>query len=64
VEYAADEEAHARTVPPEFLNRNTDVRRAPNVFEALEKQLGLKLERAQGSREYITIDHIERPSPN
>jgi uncharacterized protein (TIGR03435 family) len=63
LEYAADEEAHARTMPPEVLKLNTDVPRAPNVFEALEK-LGLKLERAQGSREYIAIDHIERPSPN
>jgi uncharacterized protein (TIGR03435 family) len=64
LEYAADEEARAQTVPPELLKLNTDVPRAPNVFEALEKQLGLKLERAQGSREYIAIDHIERPSPN
>lgn len=64
LEYAADDEARAQTIPPEFLNRNTDVPRAPNVFEALEKQLGLKLEREKGSREYIVIDHIERPSPN
>src|SRR5262249_4416943 len=64
LEYAADEEARAQTTPPELLKLNTDVPRAPNVFEALEKQLGLKLERDKGSREYILIDHIERPSPN
>jgi len=64
LEYAADEEALSQTVPPEFLKVNADVPRAPDVFEALEKQLGLKLERDKGSREYIVIDHIERPSPN
>jgi uncharacterized protein (TIGR03435 family) len=64
MEYAADEEARNRIVPPELQNRNADVPRAASVFEALEKQLGLKLERAQGAREYLVIDHIERPSPN
>jgi uncharacterized protein (TIGR03435 family) len=64
LEYSADEEARAQTVPPELLKLNADVPRAPNVFDALEKQLGLKLERAQGSREFVVIDHIEKPSPN
>jgi uncharacterized protein (TIGR03435 family) len=64
LEYAADEEALAQTMPPEFLKLNTDVPRGPDIFEALEKQLGLKLVRDKGSREYIAIDHIERPSPN
>jgi uncharacterized protein (TIGR03435 family) len=31
---------------------------------ALEQQLGLKLEPGKGSREFIVIDHVERPSPN
>ena len=35
----------------------------PTIFEALGK-LGLTLERGNGSREFIVIDHIERPSPN
>jgi uncharacterized protein (TIGR03435 family) len=64
LEYAAHEEARAQTVPPELLKLNADVPRGPGVFEALEKQLGLKLERDKGSREYIVIDHIEKPSPN
>jgi uncharacterized protein (TIGR03435 family) len=33
------------------------------IFKALES-LGLTLERAKGSREFIVIEHIERPSPN
>jgi uncharacterized protein (TIGR03435 family) len=37
---------------------------APNLFTALEQQLGLRLEPAQVPREFIAIDHIERPSPN
>ena len=35
----------------------------PTIFDALAK-LGLILERGKGSREFIVIDHIERPSPN
>jgi uncharacterized protein (TIGR03435 family) len=62
LEYAADEDTRAKFgLPPDL---DADVPRGPAVFEALEKQLGLKLERAQGSREYVVIDHIERPSPN
>src|SRR4029077_7536672 len=39
------------------------VPRAPNVFDALEK-LGLHLEKSKAPREFIVIEHIERPSPN
>jgi uncharacterized protein (TIGR03435 family) len=41
-----------------------DVPPAATIFSALEEQLGLKLERAQAPREFIVIDHVERPSPN
>jgi len=37
--------------------------RGPTIFEALDK-LGLRLERSRGSREFIVIDHVEKPSPN
>jgi uncharacterized protein (TIGR03435 family) len=40
------------------------VPRAPNVFDALEKQLGLHLEKSKAPREFLFIEHIERPSPN
>ncbi|HXT69101.1 MAG TPA: TIGR03435 family protein [Vicinamibacterales bacterium] len=34
-----------------------------SIFKALET-LGLKLELGKGPREYLVIDHIERPTPN
>jgi uncharacterized protein (TIGR03435 family) len=42
----------------------SDIPPAATIFTALEEQLGLKLERAQASREFIVIDHVQRPSPN
>ena len=36
----------------------------PSVDEALDKQLGLKLDRIKAPRDYIVIDHIQRPRPN
>ena len=34
------------------------------IFEAIEKQLGLKLERGRGLTEFVVIDHVERPTPD
>jgi len=62
LEYGADEGAGARFgIPPEI---GADTPRAPGVLNALEQQLGLKLERVQSTREFVVIDHIEKPSPN
>jgi uncharacterized protein (TIGR03435 family) len=36
----------------------------PTLVTALEEQLGLKLMPARGPRNFIVIDHIERPSEN
>jgi hypothetical protein len=36
---------------------------APSVFTAVQ-QLGLKLEATRGRREFLVIDHIERPPEN
>lgn len=37
---------------------------APDIREAVDEQLGLKLESAKAPFEMFVIDHIERPSPN
>ena len=36
----------------------------PSIFESLQKQLGLKLVKAQGPGTYLVVDHVERPSEN
>jgi uncharacterized protein (TIGR03435 family) len=35
----------------------------PSIFDAIQK-LGLRLERAKGSRSFLVIDHVELPSDN
>jgi uncharacterized protein (TIGR03435 family) len=62
LQYAGDQGVGARFgIPPEI---GADTPKAPSVFDALEQQLGLKLERIQSTREFVVIDHIEKPEPN
>ncbi len=36
----------------------------PSIFTVLEKRFGLKLEPTTGQKEFLVIDHVERPSEN
>jgi uncharacterized protein (TIGR03435 family) len=36
----------------------------PDIFAAMQQQLGLKLESKKAPVEVLVIDHVERPSPN
>jgi uncharacterized protein (TIGR03435 family) len=63
LEFAPDE----RTPGPLALsqsNEPSDIPRAPDLFTALEEQLGLTLEPARAPREFIVIDQVEGPTPN
>jgi uncharacterized protein (TIGR03435 family) len=48
--------------PPEQSGSATAT--APELFTALEEQLGLRLESQKGSVEGLVVDHIEEPSAN
>jgi uncharacterized protein (TIGR03435 family) len=36
----------------------------PTIFEAVQRQLGLKLDERKGPVEVVVIDHVEKPSAN
>ncbi len=37
---------------------------SPNIFTAIQEQLGLKLESSRGPVDVMVIDHVEKPSEN
>jgi uncharacterized protein (TIGR03435 family) len=38
---------------------DTSAPEAPSIFAALEQQVGVRLEKTRGPREYLVIDHVE-----
>jgi uncharacterized protein (TIGR03435 family) len=61
LEYVRDENANPRLLPPPA--DISDIQPGPSISTAIE-ELGLKLEPTKGPREYLVIDHIERPVEN
>ena len=37
---------------------------APSLFDAVQEQLGLKLEAGRAPVEHLVVDHVERPTAN
>jgi uncharacterized protein (TIGR03435 family) len=61
LEYVRDENSNPRLLPPP--TDISDIQPGPSIMTAIE-ELGLKLEPVKGPREYLVIDHIERPVEN
>jgi uncharacterized protein (TIGR03435 family) len=64
LEYLPDAIAGPGSTSGIIPDADAKVARAPTIFDALEQQLGLRLEPTQVPREYLVIDSIERPGPN
>jgi uncharacterized protein (TIGR03435 family) len=52
---------HPPTLP---TKADSTVEASPSLFEAMDKQLGLKLEPQKTAVDVIAIDHLEKPSAN
>jgi uncharacterized protein (TIGR03435 family) len=50
--------------PPKLPAETDTTDTAPNLFEAVQQQLGLKLAAEKAAVDVIIIDHVEKPSPN
>jgi len=59
LEWMPDETQFSGVMPP-----GTTAPSKPDLFAALQQQLGLRLEAARGEIEVLVIDQVERPSEN
>jgi len=64
LEFALDEATPTLTDPASAPATPSDEPAGPSLFGAIQQQLGLKLEPARGPKEFLVIDHVERPSGN
>jgi uncharacterized protein (TIGR03435 family) len=49
---------------PDSRKLDPDVPPGPTFEQALQEELGLKLEKGKGKVEVLVIDHLEKPSEN
>jgi uncharacterized protein (TIGR03435 family) len=67
VEFASDQATAKLNGPPGMVapaSPDTAAPDGPGIFTAIKEQLGLELVPATGNREYLLIEHVERPSAN
>jgi uncharacterized protein (TIGR03435 family) len=50
--------------PPPLPGKTDSTESFPSLFEALPKDLGLKLEAQRTAVDVIVVDHLEKPSAN
>jgi uncharacterized protein (TIGR03435 family) len=50
--------------PPALPKQTDAANSSPGLFEAIQQQLGLKLDAEKTPVDVIAIDHVEKPSPN
>ena len=65
LEYALDD--NTRCIGPAQwcqVDPNSEIPPGPNIFNALERQYGLKLETIRGPKEHIVVDSVQPPSEN
>jgi uncharacterized protein (TIGR03435 family) len=61
--FTPDENTQGLPAPMPDETRATDPNK-PNIFAALQEQLGLRLTSSKGPVEVLVIDHVERPTAN
>jgi uncharacterized protein (TIGR03435 family) len=56
-------DVHIRYLPDGQIP-DADIDTAPTLAQAIQEELGLRLEKGKGPVEVLVIDHIEKPSEN
>jgi len=64
LEFALDEATPTLSLPASPPAEPSDEPAGLSIFAAIRQQLGLQLEKTRGPREFLVIDHVEKPSAN